>query len=67
MRLAHDRLHLLLGSCVCVFLLLLFFKTAPQRSHPTVAVYRYGETMLDKGTGKKGWIERGVGEMKILK
>mmetsp|Transcript_4150 Transcript_4150/g.8634 ORF Transcript_4150/g.8634 Transcript_4150/m.8634 type:complete len:226 (-) Transcript_4150:183-860(-) len=30
-------------------------------------LYRYGETMLDKGSGKKQWIERGVGEMKILK
>ena len=30
-------------------------------------LYRYGETMLDAGTGKKQWIERGVGEMKILK
>ena len=29
-------------------------------------LYIYGEAMLDKGTGKKGWLERGVGEMKLL-
>ncbi len=30
-------------------------------------LYRYTETLLDKGTGKKQWIERGVGEIKLLK
>jgi len=30
-------------------------------------LYRFGETMLDKGSGKKQWIERGIGEIKILK
>lgn len=30
-------------------------------------LYAYGEAMLDKGSGKKTWLERGVGEMKILK
>jgi Ran-binding protein 1 len=29
-------------------------------------LYIYGEAMLDKGTGKKSWLERGVGEMKLL-
>ena len=30
-------------------------------------LYRYTETLLDKGTGKKQWIERGVGDIKLLK
>jgi Ran-binding protein 1 len=30
-------------------------------------LYRYTETLLDKGSGKKQWIERGVGEIKLLK
>lgn len=30
-------------------------------------LYRFTETLLDKGTGKKQWIERGVGEIKLLK
>lgn len=30
-------------------------------------LYRYGETLLDKGTGTKTWVDRGVGEIKILK
>jgi len=30
-------------------------------------LYRYTETLLDKGTGKKQWIERGIGEIKLLK
>lgn len=30
-------------------------------------LFRYTETMLNKGSGKKEWIERGVGEMKLLK
>lgn len=30
-------------------------------------LFRYTETMLDKGSGKKQWIERGVGEIKLLK
>ena len=29
-------------------------------------LYVYAEAMLDKGTGKKGWLERGIGEMKLL-
>lgn len=29
-------------------------------------LYRYTETLLDKGTGKKQWIERGVGDIKLL-
>lgn len=32
-----------------------------------VKLYFYGENLLDKGTGKKGWNERGVGEIKLLK
>ncbi|KAJ8603027.1 hypothetical protein CTAYLR_001581 [Chrysophaeum taylorii] len=30
-------------------------------------LFRYTETMLNKGSGKKEWIERGVGEFKLLK
>lgn len=30
-------------------------------------LYVYGETMLDKGTGNKSWIERGIGVFRILK
>ena len=30
-------------------------------------LFRYTETMLDKGSGNKQWIERGVGEIKLLK
>lgn len=30
-------------------------------------LFRYTETMLNKGSGKKEWIERGVGEIKLLK
>uniref|UniRef100_A0A7S3NPI9 RanBD1 domain-containing protein n=1 Tax=Aureoumbra lagunensis TaxID=44058 RepID=A0A7S3NPI9_9STRA len=30
-------------------------------------LYRFAETLLNKGTGKKEWIERGVGEAKLLK
>jgi len=30
-------------------------------------LYRFTETLLDKGSGKKQWIERGVGEIKLLK
>ena len=30
-------------------------------------LFVYGETLLDKGTGQKGWRERGVGEVKLLK
>merc|ERR1712146_871899 len=30
-------------------------------------LYVYGENLLDKGTGKKGWNERGIGEIKLLK
>ena len=29
-------------------------------------MFVYGETMLDKGTGNKNWIERGVGDVRIL-
>jgi len=29
--------------------------------------FLFGETMLDKGTGQKTWVERGVGEVKMLK
>lgn len=27
----------------------------------------FGETLLDKGTGNKTWIERGIGDVKLLK
>lgn len=30
-------------------------------------LYRYTETMLNKGSGKKEWIQRGVGDIKLLK
>jgi len=30
-------------------------------------LYRYGESMLDVGSGKKGWNDRGVGQIKLLK
>jgi len=30
-------------------------------------LFIYGETLLDKGTGKKTWRERGIGEVKILR
>jgi len=30
-------------------------------------LYRFTETLLNKGSGSKEWIERGVGEVKILK
>ena len=29
-------------------------------------LYRYTETLLDKGSGKKQWIERGIGDIKLL-
>lgn len=30
-------------------------------------LFIYGETLLDVGTGKKSWRERGIGEVKILR
>ena len=30
-------------------------------------LYTFSESMLNKGTGKKTWNERGIGEIKILK
>jgi len=30
-------------------------------------LFVYGETLLDKGTGKKTWRERGIGEARILR
>ena len=30
-------------------------------------LFTYSESMLDKGTGKKSWNEKGVGDIKILK
>jgi len=30
-------------------------------------LFIFGETLLDKGTGKKSWRERGVGDMRLLK
>ena len=30
-------------------------------------LFIYGETMLDVGTGKKSWRERGIGEVRILR
>jgi Ran-binding protein 1 len=30
-------------------------------------LFVFGEAILDRGSGKKSWLERGVGEMKILK
>eukprot|EP00593_Proboscia_inermis_P014453 CAMPEP_0171322512 /NCGR_PEP_ID=MMETSP0816-20121228/115006_1 /TAXON_ID=420281 /ORGANISM="Proboscia inermis, Strain CCAP1064/1" /LENGTH=200 /DNA_ID=CAMNT_0011821017 /DNA_START=462 /DNA_END=1065 /DNA_ORIENTATION=- len=30
-------------------------------------LFVYGETLLDKGTGKKSWRERGIGEIRLLK
>jgi hypothetical protein len=30
-------------------------------------LYVFGEAMLDKGSGKKTWLERGIGEVKLLK
>ena len=30
-------------------------------------LFQYTETMLNKGSGNKQWIERGVGEIKLLK
>jgi len=35
----------------------------PRRSK----LYVFGEAMLDKGSGKKTWLERGIGEVKLLK
>lgn len=30
-------------------------------------LYVFGEAMLDKGSGKKQWLERGIGEVKLLR
>lgn len=30
-------------------------------------LFIFGETLLDKGTGKKTWRERGIGDMRILR
>ena len=30
-------------------------------------LFQFGETLLDKGTGKKDWMERGIGEARILR
>ena len=30
-------------------------------------MFIFGETLLDKGTGKKSWRERGIGEARILR
>jgi Ran-binding protein 1 len=30
-------------------------------------LFIYGETLLDKGTGKKSWRERGIGEARLLR
>jgi len=35
--------------------------------HIRAKLFRYTESLLNKGSGKKEWIERGVGEMKLLK
>jgi Ran-binding protein 1 len=29
-------------------------------------LFIYGETMLDKGTGNKTWVERGIGDIRLL-
>ena len=36
-------------------------------SYRRAKLFIYGETMLDKGTGKKQWNEKGIGECKFLK
>eukprot|EP00584_Thalassiosira_punctigera_P005585 CAMPEP_0172527646 /NCGR_PEP_ID=MMETSP1067-20121228/2293_1 /TAXON_ID=265564 ORGANISM="Thalassiosira punctigera, Strain Tpunct2005C2" /NCGR_SAMPLE_ID=MMETSP1067 /ASSEMBLY_ACC=CAM_ASM_000444 /LENGTH=209 /DNA_ID=CAMNT_0013311435 /DNA_START=142 /DNA_END=771 /DNA_ORIENTATION=- len=43
-----------------------------EEEEETLCTYRsklflYGETLLDKGTGKKSWKERGIGEARILR
>lgn len=43
-----------------------------EEEEETLCTYRsklflYGETLLDKGTGKKTWKERGIGEARILR
>jgi Ran-binding protein 1 len=30
-------------------------------------LFKFGESLLDKGTGKKSWNDRGIGEAKLLK
>merc|ERR1712071_625591 len=30
-------------------------------------LFIFGETLLDKGTGKKSWKERGIGEVRLLR
>jgi Ran-binding protein 1 len=30
-------------------------------------LFTFGENMLDKGTGKKSWNEKGTGDVKFLK
>lgn len=39
----------------------------PLHEHRRSKLYVFGEAMLDKGTGKKTWLERGIGEVKLLK
>merc|ERR1712176_94214 len=46
--------------------------TPDEEDEETLCTYRsklflYGETLLDKGTGKKTWKERGIGEARILR
>lgn len=40
-----------------------------RRSHDTTRrakLFIFGETLLNKGTGQKEWVERGIGEVKFL-
>ena len=50
---------------------LTFFNSFSRKKQEVIVSYRaklfiFGETLLDKGTGKKTWRERGVGDVKIL-
>lgn len=39
----------------------------PPPCHPRRAkLFIFGETLLNKGTGQKEWVERGIGEVKFL-
>jgi len=57
----HQRLLTAMPSCVsrCRFSSIRVCRRAK--------LFTYSESMLDKGTGKKSWNEKGVGDMKLLK
>lgn len=42
-------------------------KNIKNQSKRRSKLYVFGEAMLDKGSGKKTWLERGIGEVKLLK